>query len=259
MNERRNESPSDYIEKHTGEIVKQNEAEKSLEILSRKIGEVDYQESGSIEIKNQSLFLKLEYDNPPLDVADFNTRILENYPEFMKNFLELKSFKLESFLGKKAVLDLADILPSDYKVFFNPKTNVSISYCSISNKKIFISGDLSSPKNILTLLHEIGHIYDSTKRETSFSQKQSNEEQQEDLAQKLLSERNSWAFAIKTIKPFLSNEENAGAYFSKKDLKNFIKGPRALASHIQGIQQDLLIRKSMRHFNQDFMEDWGPL
>lgn len=255
------ELPHDYIKTHTTkESIDEEVLQQALESLSKPIGKIEYSKSGNIKIENQPFVLEFSYAKVSRGVAES----FEKHPRYKEpdpdTLLELLSWKLTR-TDRNVSLTLDYIIPDNYKIYFSPTTQDWSSYVKIGDKdtRIVLSGDITTPIIILELLHEAGHIHEKTDdpRFIKTKPEETSTIYTNDLADKLLSERNAWAFAIKKIKPFLDKDESKGFVIKKDDVLTVAKD-WALESYLTSIKSDINDRVAMSHFYQDYdymMED----
>gem|GEM_PF-6873038 len=129
--------------------------------------------------------------------------------------------------GNSSTLDVRSLLPDQYQVVWVPGGSIDRSAHDLGNELLIINGDITSPEGLLVALHEIGHyvdLKDDLLRKTALPEIQGNmmalkpEElegvdpefakafmdkfkpvTENDLKTFIESERNAWAFALKTI------------------------------------------------------------
>ncbi len=179
---------------------KEQEATRgALIFLSQKIGEVKYDEVCGMEIKNGGITLLIEY----------RTSAYFSDEEQKRFFLEISHLilKIDDY-----EINIMDIMPEDCRALFDPKSNDLEKSGEYPEEKIVtVYGDITEPKVILALLHEIGHIHaEPEKYGKPFRKTNTNQEI-------VLSERKAWAFALRIIKPFLRQEN----LFNKQAINKF--------------------------------------
>jgi len=250
------ESPYDYIKKHAAEKIADEETlRKAIESLSKPIGRVEYLQSGNIKIENQPFVLEFSYAKISKEVAES----FEKHPRYKEpdpdTLFELTSYRLTR-TDKNISLTLDNLIPDNYKVYFSPTTQDWSSYVKTSDKngRIVLSDDVVTPMILLQLLHEAGHVHEKTDGGKQFTEIDSDNTSTiytKDLAKKLLSERNAWAFALRKIKPFLDEDKSKGFAISKNDTLILAKN-WALKSYLDSIKSDINDRVAMNHFAHDY-------
>jgi len=122
-------------------------------------------------------------------------------------------------------LSISDLLPTGTKIyastdqyFANDSSHV-VPNPTKDGFSIFVSGSLTHAVDVVTLLHEIGHMYAATKSEASEGygayealHDRSNQTFSSDknLSYCLNIERKAWAYALKRLAPFMSKDGNDG-------------------------------------------------
>jgi hypothetical protein len=192
-------------------------------------GTISESENGFV-IENQDLKINLS-------LKDFKSEYLKAYDnqgnpkdEVLK---EIVDFKIESAENN---IDIPKLLPPEWRIVWNSEGTVnegSAIFGITDGNAIVISGSLKEPANIYTLLHEIGHTKDKS-HESNEDFKELNELILSDnagwkeeinkwirkqtikldwgkpkikkvLEDVLRSERNAHSYALRQIKPFLSD------------------------------------------------------
>lgn len=99
-------------------------------------------------------------------------------------------------------------------------------------------GDITSPRSIVTILHEIGHVFDYRNIDSKGVEKLVTDHRHSRLAETLRKERSASAFAIKAIKPYLVH------LGIKTDIINFLKY-YALESYYDFVKSEVGHEKRM--------------
>lgn len=119
---------------------------------------------------------------------------------------------------------------------------------------VILNGDIASPEMIVHLVHEAGHVYEKTD-DARFSSMNEHDVSSKvyigDLAEKLLSERNAWAFGLKKLKPFLEKNKIDGFSIQRDDVLAIVKN-QALQNYHESIKSDTDSRVAMSHFDHDY-------
>lgn len=254
----RPETGGEYIRKH---IEKQDEpkVEQAHERLSVPFGVVEYGKSGIERVENFPFILEFSYDSLP-DDSEPITASSDGLKVDARNFKYLKSFKLRR-VDKDIDLNLSEIVPGDYSVYISPdRTDDSWnSVCDFNNKRIIVGGDITKPEYILHLLHEAGHaqISESTNRDQDFQSEKNWRKvaDQSAIAKKLLEERDSHAFALKKIKPFVDKEQTGNFSILKGDCLTLMH-KWALESYATAAKEQATRNQDAHHFAMDYWDDW---
>lgn len=189
------------------------------DVVERQKRRLEQEGRGEIEIAGNSmgtaLALKMRLEQG------------ERHPAQMINSLTVT--------GNNGILDLFSLLPNDYKVVWVPEGNIEQSAHDLENKLFIICSDITSPEGVLVALHEIGHhidLKDDPKRRAAVPKIQANmmapkpEELKHldpefvksylehfkpitdsDVKTFIESERNAWAFALRTMSRITNNRE----------------------------------------------------
>ena len=140
--------------------------------------------------------------------------------------LEIDDLQISAQVGdKEQQLSISDLLPTGTKIyastdqyFANDSSHV-VPNPTKDGFSIFVSGSLTHAVDVVTLLHEIGHMYAATKSEASEGygayealHDRSNQTFSSDknLSYCLNIERKAWAYALKRLAPFMSKDGNDG-------------------------------------------------
>ncbi len=240
------------IENSDLEISEEN-LSASLERISKPLHKIEYQEKGTEEFKVEDLDVKLSYS--AIEVSDKDN--LQVYLDVLRSrdwsdqdFMNPNSWKvLDSFTfsSPDGVIDLCEIATSKYKIFFCP-TELEFMGAVLENPQIIcIIDDITSPRAIATLLHEIGHTWDRKNLEEKGVDKMVTDHQHSSKAEGVRRERAATAFALNKLRPFIKGEQ-------KTDIINFLKY-YALKHYYDSVKSDLSHeRYSGRHFAQDWYE-----
>lgn len=112
----------------------------------------------------------------------------------------------------KAGENTFDLVPANYIVYnLVDSTQLDKAAIAPSEKAIVIMGNPSAPETILSLLHEVGHIYAPQEAE------QQSELPPDDPASRLFAERNTNAFVLNFVRKFVpaANSELRNAILKK--------------------------------------------
>ncbi len=246
----RPESPSEYLNKHIPKDETSNEEFfAAKEILSKPFGEITYQnEGGDVKIENPPFELEISYE--PLTQED--KKPFQPHEPTPDTLMRLKTFTL-SRRDKNISVQLFDIVPPDYNVYFDTTAADHSDIVYPDSKRIVLFGKLAAPKTILGLFHEGGHIIEQAKGEAEFGPEKHSTQLVDHLARQLLSERDAWAFALKKIKPFLDEEEGDQFTIQRDAVIEHIKN-YALRTYTDSIKNSVESARATSHGYDDYMD-----
>lgn len=225
------------LEKPSLSVEEEASVRNAHTVLFQPLGKVEYTEKGSVDLESDNFHLSFSYS--PLEV-----KAIHNLNQEFLSVMGLDPEKLrllEDFVftnqkeGK--TINLREILPSGYKVVFIPKDGSIFGGAADTEfKTICIWGDLTRPKNILNLFHEVGHCVDYEGLDTSgkkdfvdaYKSERENNLDEKKLETILKRERNAWAFVLKIMKPLFDTDR-----IKKEDAINFIHN--SALSHYSGV------------------------
>ncbi|MCR4311193.1 MAG: hypothetical protein NUV54_01310, partial [Candidatus Taylorbacteria bacterium] len=121
-------------------------------------------------------------------------------PEFQDfhNWREVDSLEIAGTNGQK--VDIFDIMPERYNIFFTDSERQHNGAVHEWYKSIYLmGGDFAAPIRLLTLLHEIGHMWDKKNVDAGRVQPIV-EGRHHDLAEQLRQERAAAAFVLKIVR-----------------------------------------------------------
>jgi hypothetical protein len=247
-----NENVGRYIEQHLEpENTDRETTERAIARLDKPLASIEYRPEGENDIEANDLSLRFSYRQPT--TQDHLEKVLDLGVLTESNeWRLLDSLKLLD-KGENVIFDLMEDLP-EFKILFRPDTNGPAQSAANPEKKyLIIRGDISQPRAIIALLHEVGHCKDYEKlddhdKETFESGHKAlhmeGQVSRESLEKVLRRERNAWAYALKNIKPILGRD------ISKADVKQYIHN-YALGSYSEGM------RKKIEEGLVDF--DWSEI
>lgn len=220
-----------------------------LKKLEYPLKDIKYKNADSIEFKEADTSLSFSYESlpphllikSPSEMKELNRedqKFIENLGlNEITNFRILRSFILSN---KDKKLDIFQLLPQEYKIYFNPYNQEKRSFAG--EEFMVIKGDFAKPSTLLALFHEVGHLLDLNRmnEETkekyllarknytdiiyklTVARKKSQNIPQEHIMEKTLavvinSERNAWALGLQLLRPFFK-----GIGIEKDDAKMFI-------------------------------------
>lgn len=248
----RHETPSEYLEKYRQEPI-DPETQRRIDGLHTPWTEVEYQSSGKVEATRSNLNLAFEYVAVPKDISTTFTEKGRSDDDYF----ELTNLEIQD-LNSGAKRSVQDVLPSDFKVYFSlSEKGEETCYVYIEGKRVVLHGDPASPRIFLALFHEIGHIYEQRNDKTFAPEQYINRKSVDvtDVAKKVHSERDAWAFALKYLRPLLTRTPDDQGALLADDALAFAKNV-ALHSYSQGAQMDVAERRSMASFAWDYVDDY---
>ncbi len=248
----RRESPSEYLEKYR-QVPVDAETQKRIDSLSTPWAEVEYQDVGEVDVTHRDLRLSFEYRVVPKDASVAFTEKGRQH----EIYFELSQLEIEKVEDGDIKRKMQDVLPGDYRVYFSLSDKGETCYVNLDQKRIVLHGDPTSPRIFLALFHEIGHIYENRSEKVFAPQLFTNRKSVDviDLAEKVHSERDAWAFAFKYLRPLLARGTVGPSALSSDDALAFAKNV-ALHSYSEGAEYDAAQRRSMSHFAWDYVDDY---
>ena len=241
-------SPEKYLKRTAfrDKAVTEEVVEKSLSRLNVSLPEKTIESSEDedfiVEVDAGDIKYNYSYSEAPKAAKSGITKYIEDRATGLQenpwkknlignpnSWLKLDSLVFETGEIKK---DVFASLPKNTEIFFYPAIDyfhggMFWSHSENDSKySIYIIGDMNCPRSIVTLMHEIGHIFDA---ENQRSGKESPLKEKQgiyhyDTAEKIRKERAASAFALKVMKPFLKDKQLG------EDVINFLEG-YALSSY----------------------------
>jgi hypothetical protein len=248
----RKETPSEYLEKYRQEPINA-ETQRRINELNTPWVEVEYRTDGKVETTRDNLNLAFEYVAVPKDIST----IFAEKGRSDDDYFELTNLEIQD-VNSGTRRNVRDVLPSDFKVYFSPyQKGEETCYVYIEEKRIVLHGSPASPRIFLALFHEIGHIYEQRNEKTFAPEQYVNRKSVDvtDIAKKVHSERDAWAFAFKYLRPLLTRTTDEQGALLADDVLAFAKNV-ALHSYSQGAQWDVSERRSMASFAWDYADDF---
>lgn len=221
-----------YLENHIEEPVSKQSKKEILSRVDKDIYPHEWSDSGVFEFEKGATKFSLKYFSPEFSEL-FKLGVQEGSitPNAIKVFLG-RYRQIEELIisNQDTNLDISEILPEGYRVFFNPHSNnMSGSKLDVKNKMIFITSDILLTSGLLALFHELGHqetINDISSQNPAYLSDRAfayqdlkyNESLRRDYLRKpenaetsaellLRDERNAWANALNNIRPFVKDLE----------------------------------------------------
>lgn len=236
-----NESPREYLDKRrilNDDVEGLKDAKR---VLQQPLEDVQFGERGSVNLEHGLYAIRFQYERASEPLSDIEKSELRE-----ATLYHVKELSIER-KDKRAILNI-DEIARGYSIFFCrdfDEKDVS-SYVAPESKRIVLIGEPTRFGTLLSLLHEIGHIYE---REQP---KRFDYTRDTDLAEKLLAERNAWAYAFKKVRPFL--DESDDNPLNKRNVLFYAK-QRALSTYVESINDELHHRAHMDHFARNMFPD----
>lgn len=241
-----------------GVEITESELQESLARLEKPLGVVEYKESGSVSIEIEGLQMNFSYS--PLD-----NKLKSELVSYTQHSLEIhdpladparwRVLDTIDFVADGSRVDLLGVVPNNYKILFCPTDSDfhGSVFSSESVNNIYILGDIATPRSIMTLLHEIGHVFDQKNLNEKGVDKLTTDHRHSDKAEKLRRERTASAFAFKAMKPYMNRLD------LKKDSINFLKH-YALASYYESTKKEMQYDEHMdRWAMSEYGDDYGQI
>lgn len=241
----------------------------AVERLQWPLAQIEYSDSGSVEIYEKPFRISIEYDRFPDLPYDWRGTSMFDSTIGEINALdwrELKRFTLTREDRGHATIDAMALIPPEHKVVFNTRSNeqnagsdhlTEGAYYPQANV-IAVFGSLLSPGGIMTLLHEIGHAVDRSSlspEERDMYDKGSFKRIEHgniSRAVTLQQERNAEAFMLRHFRHFTDKELSVDQLSIKRDdVKLAVRA--ALQSYSRRIRE----RRSHEHAIVGNPGDWS--
>lgn len=236
-----NESSREYLDKKRVLHEDEKGLKEAKRLLQKPLGQVSFDERGSVHLEQGPYAVRFQYERTSEPLSDIEKSELRE-----ATLYRAKEIILER-KGTGATLNI-DEIAKGYSIFFCrdfDEEDVS-SYVVPESKRIVLIGEPTRFGTLLSLLHEIGHTYE---RELP---KKFDLTRDTDLAEKLLAERNAWAYALRKMRPFL--DESKDNPLSKRNVLLYAK-QRALSTYVESINDELHHRAHMDHFARNMFPD----
>jgi hypothetical protein len=163
------------------------------------------------------------------------------------NWRKLNGLVFESKNGQR--IDLFEKLPADSEILFCPTNKEFHGSVDSSTAKIHILGNLATSISLITLLHEVGHVFDRRNLE-KLGMESMMEGRDSTLGEKLRKERSASAFAFKVIKSIIPEGQ------LRTDARIFLKN-YALESYHASIKEDIADKAAMSRFYRSEYDLWA--
>ena len=257
--------PREYLEKklRDGEHS-DGELRESLKRLSVPLKSIDYKEDGEVEVNTNEMSFSFTFSDIEKgdfdDVEDYINKqekgVINGTDEAEKEkYKRIIKFVFQKDNYKK---DIFDSLPTGTKIFFCPTEGIfhgsvmsdeQLSGGKKSRHRIFIIGDMSTPRSIMTLLHEMGHIFDYKNLEKFGIPSQMEKGTHSETAERLRRERVASAFAFKMARPFLTNRQ------LRRDALAFLKN-YALSSYERWAKDQIVVNLAREKYDRALINEW---
>ena len=235
------------VEDEKGKLP-ETEIDAALARLNTPFREVAYAEQGTERVETDNFAFDFSYS--PLDDVkqkeDIERRMRRSSmgPEIPfanpVNWRRLNTLVFEIRDGER--IDLFEKLPEGAEILFCPTNEEFHGSVVWPPVRIHILGNLASSRSLVTLLHEVGHVFDGANLE-KLGVESMVKGWDSGLGEKLRSERSASAFAFKAIKSVVPEGQ------LRTDAQIFLKN-YALESYRASIKQDLAHNAMMSRFYQ---------
>lgn len=216
-----------YLERHIEEVKDQDVENKDFgELIDKGIftylvadydnqTEIDYEKEGEkfystfTEVPLTSRLEKISQlkDRKKITKSRGEIELIDELISFYnsKNYI-IEKFHLVKFNNSLDIEQSRDRLPN-LRIILNPDSRIDCCN-SFPTGEILVSGDITKIRTIINILHEMGHqlIFESDNPDARERYNVRENITEREGAKILENERNAWAFAIKSIKPFLDKE-----------------------------------------------------
>jgi len=185
---------------------KEEEISEANKRLAEPFGNADLAAPGPVEVKSDDDFYNVNFATETVD-EEIKKKILELFGSLEWNPISKNKNNVDHWVYTKRLvfkmsgteIDTARFLPAGSRIFFLPSAEI-FKGCIVHNgesKDIFLFGDPFSPRNLLTLAHELGHHqYDLKKQAGKFDELTGLDP---DIAEILRSEREASLFALRRL------------------------------------------------------------
>lgn len=232
--------------------VSHEAVQDSIKRLAVPFGHVDYKENDDVSIETKKLSLSFSCSSLDDETKKKMAQLFVDSDRRGMNIDDLRQLDSFDFRSLKDQIDLANLLPPDYKVVFLSSVDGSADgFASPTSKIVYVGARVETPLAIATLLHELGHVDDFKEMEKAGIDPTERPPEYGVVreVETLRRERVANAFAIKKLKPFI----RAGT-FVKDDIINFLKY-HAQKSHDIVIKGSLSYKNSMARYARDIEDE----
>src|SRR3989338_10939811 len=223
----------------------ESEIDTALARLSTPFREVTYGAEGKEKVNVENFSFEFSYssihDSSQKEEIDENLRRLQiDQKVAYANPENWRKLDMLIFEVKGKHIDLLDKLPPDTQIFFCPTSAKFHGSVSRPPVRIYILGDITTPRSLVTLLHEAGHVFDDANLEKLGREDMMDTQLNAYRAEKLRTERSASAFAFKAIKSVVPEGQ------LRNDARTFLKS-YALESYQASIKADVAHDAMMSH------------
>jgi len=200
--------------------ISEKDLQESLDRLSKLLGKVDYKDADSVEVSDGNVEFGFSYSAPEKELNLGIERYASKYSsdvDFNKDYFNVENWKKLtslSFQSGDVKKDLLAFLPENYSVVFCPTKEYS--HGAVDSSCIYILGDMATPRSIITLLHEMGHIFDYMNKDRV---QIGGSLLHHGAAESVRRERTASAFVFRVMRPFLKDAQIKGDVINL--LKNY--------------------------------------
>ncbi|MDO8620607.1 MAG: hypothetical protein Q7R64_04650 [bacterium] len=237
------------------DVLPESEIEATLTRLNTPLREVAYADKGEERVEAKDFAFTFSYT--PLDTTeqseDIERRLARNHvdrgADYAKpeNWRKLKTLVFELKGGEQ--IDVFKKLPSDSEILFCPTNEEFHGSVAHPPVRIHILGNLATPRSVVTLLHEMGHVFDEENLKVLGVEDMMDSKLDANKAEKLRRERSASAFAFKAIKSVIPEGQ------LRTDARVFLKG-YALTSYRESIKEDIAENARMSRFLMSEYDYW---
>lgn len=214
---------------------------------------VDFGDEQDIEIYEAGVKINITYKPLTYPDPDGGMQVYGQHREVEKFIVEFDDNKISLF----------DLMPPETKIIcFSSRDSweslgaVNARSGSQNIRDIVIRGPLNSIEMFAILFHEVGHVLDYQKLDELGLETMMDDGENSKIAETLRKERVATAFALKVLRPFLTDKTK------RRDLKNILKH-QALKSYYDDAKLKLEEKRAgikpagdLGHSAKDFMEDY---
>lgn len=233
----------------------ESEIEEALARLSTPFREITYAEQGREKVDADGFAFEFSYIplNDATQKEDIERRLtrlhVDPKADYAKpgNWRKLNTLIFQIRGGER--VDLFEKLPLDAEILFcptNEEFHGSVEYPPV---RIHILGNMTTPRSLVTLLHEAGHVFDDANLKKLGVASMMDTKWNAHRAETLRKERSASAFAFKTIKSVIPEGQ------LRTDARIFLKS-YALTSYRVSIKEDLADDARMSRFLQHDYDYW---
>ncbi len=237
------------------EKMSASEIDAALTRLNTPLREVAYAEQGAERVEGEDFTFEFSYSSlgEEAQKEDIERRLarlqVDRNVEYAKpeNWRKLDTLIFELKGGEQ--IDLFEKLPADSEILFCPTNEEFHGSVASPPVRIHILGNLATPRSLVTLLHEVGHVFDDENLRKMGREDMMDNKIDAHKAEKLRKERSASAFAFKIIRTAIPEGQ------LRTDARTFLKS-YALTSYRQSIKEDLAENARMSRFLMSEYDYW---